>query len=406
MGEAESGRVSASAQRRVAIDGDGLAPCHFTLAARKALVPRASVLSAEADQVLAPSPARLHRTLRCLAGRYLPANKPDAPPSEHLHECIPCSSGMFTDFDGASICKECVVGKYATHTGNINCTDCRPGTHAEFPGSRTCSECQQGQFSADWAAATCKLCAKGRAADYARSSCPPCRSGYAAPKEGMAQCSACNPGSFSNGTGNGKCTPCSPGTTMELQHAQGCTACAEGKAQPKSGGASEHCPACQVGFFSNAKGAKECISCGISMYNDEENSLKCLSCLTIDVEFGFGRPEQCLITYMLLYSLLGFFAFACILCCWSKMGFPCCCCKKKKKEKGARFKTSRSKIPTPIRRGTPSDWEFARGTHSSRKSLGEERVSGIIEIPNQIPIKMSREEERLRWGHENPMHSA
>jgi hypothetical protein len=69
MGEAESGRVSASAQRRVAIDGDGLAPCHFTLAARKALVPRASVLSAEADQVLAPSPARLHRTLRCLAGR-------------------------------------------------------------------------------------------------------------------------------------------------------------------------------------------------------------------------------------------------------------------------------------------------------------------------------------------------
>jgi hypothetical protein len=92
------------------------------------------------------------------------------------------------------------------------------------------------------------------------------------------------------------------------------------------------------------------------------------------------------------------------------MGCPgWCCFKKKRKRKGSNFATTRYKIPTPIRRGTPSDWEFARGTHSRRKSQEKGSLHGIVEIPNQIPMKTTqeeqRQEQRLKWGPVNPMHS-
>jgi hypothetical protein len=326
-------------------------------------------------------------------------------------ECAACQPGKYTFTVASKFCKKCDVGMYATHTSNTNCTKCRPGSFAKDKGSVSCNNCQQGRYSNEFGTANCKMCKRGQSASHAYITCVSCQGGYAAPEEGMIECQACAPGSYANGTGNPTCTLCLPGKTNGFHHAQNCRACTKGKAQPERGSSGQYCPDCKVGFYADKNGMKSCQSCGINHYNDFVRQDKCLPCLAMKVSYGFDRPDQCGITWIITFVFLGCFLCCCSFCCWAKLGFPslCCCCKKKNKFKQRnsklRKKFSNASQSSHSMASQPNDWEFCRGTHSSenvqKRRMEMKRKGTIIEIPNQIPsmIPISRVERGLSQQH-------
>ena len=217
----------------------------------------------------------------------------------------------------------------------------------------------------------------------------------------MIECQACMAGTYANSSGVSECTLCEPGKTTDHLNAMKCDVCAEGKAQPKTGSSSEHCPDCKVGFFADKQGLAECQSCGISHYNDLEGQRECLPCLEFGVRFGFDRPDQCGVIWMIFGSLVGCIVLTCLFCCWAKLGFPCCCGCLKSKSKKISFKkrNTREKAST------------------SRRNLGDRSdsvvdVSDIVKEKKEVERKLrmiesslemaKRKEEIVTWGPVNP----
>ena len=98
---------------------------------------------------------------------------------------------------------------------------------------------------------------------------------------------------------------------------------APGHAQPNEGGATEHCPVCEVGFYADDYGMANCKSCGISAYTTSTGSIECQPCLTFDAVFGLNNPDQCMITWLILFWVIVAIACCCGFVCWCKNGCPC-----------------------------------------------------------------------------------
>ena len=250
----------------------------------------------------------------------------------------------------------------------------------------------------------CKVCKKGQSASYAYISCVLCQSGYAAPEEGMAECQACVPGSYTNGSGHPTCTLCVPGKTIGQLHAHACDQCAEGKAQPEAGSALEHCPDCEVGFFADKKGMATCQSCGVSHYNDLARQESCLPCLTFEVTFGFDRPNQCSIVWIISGMLVGAVVLWCMCCCWAKLGCPCFCCKCfKSKSRQVKFKKREKKSS-----GRSWKQHIEMNKQVQHPLSIEEGTVQVRVIQKQIPRRKKIRNEKvpvdqILWNDRNPM---
>ena len=66
-----------------------------------------------------------------------------------------------------------------------------------------------------------------------------------------------------------------------------------------------------------------CVSCGISGYTTSTGSIECMPCLTFDALFGLNNPDQCMITWLVLFWIIVSIACCCGLVCWCKNGCPC-----------------------------------------------------------------------------------
>ena len=99
----------------------------------------------------------------CPAGTYK-----DAPGSE---QCIDCSAGKYSGFDGATTsatCQDCVAGKYVGISGMRFATDCQicvRGKWSSLTGASACIDCVAGKYSISLGStqeSKCLTCLQGK----------------------------------------------------------------------------------------------------------------------------------------------------------------------------------------------------------------------------------------------------
>jgi hypothetical protein len=333
--------------------------------------------------------------VKCDAGTFadvpgLPKCKDCEPgTTQHLqgaHGCTACAKGHSSAVTGDTDihCDPCRAGRFADVIKLANCKLCFPGSFQELMGAHNCSlshagyfpsadrtsqiPCEKGYFADVRGLEHCKACDEGQFADtVGRHKCSLCPGGHAAPNKAAVLCDACTPGRWSNSTGSKECTLCAPGKTTDHFHAYKCDKCAPGHAQPNEGGATEHCPVCEIGFYADEYGMANCVSCGISGYTTSTGSTECQPCLTFDAVFGLSNPDQCMITWLVLFWIIVSIACCCGLVCWCKNGCPCkFWCQKYIEKKGGK-KEGFSSLHSVA---TMSDGAQSFGSPSPQRSSG------------------------------------
>lgn len=106
-----------------------------------------------------------------------------------------CNPGKYQDVTGQSVCKNCPSGFATTAQGLASCPKCVQGKYQPEEGQTTCVWCLSGKY-ADFNADTtngdgCKSCESSRTANYNRTACEDCATGFF--KMGD-HCKTCNPG--------------------------------------------------------------------------------------------------------------------------------------------------------------------------------------------------------------------
>jgi len=138
------------------------------------------------------------------------------------------------------------------------------------------SNCPDGQM-AKGDGASCVLCPLGRAG--LGGSCPACRPGTTADKEGMTQCESCPKGHYNAGVGGVECFACAPGSYADNVGTDQCTLCPRGHASSKTG----------------ATEASDCAPCGKRQYASQIGSTSCTACGagTAHDLYAMWMPETC-----------------------------------------------------------------------------------------------------------------
>ena len=223
----------------------------------------------------------------CVAGTFMNTTASSA--------CYNCSAGSYTASTQLSVCTFCAAGKYSTYQMGIACVNCLAGTFSSIIGSNInpCNNCSTGMYANSVGFSVCVFCATGTfASGIGTVTCPACVSGSYTSITGRTFCQNCTPGSYANAAGRSICTVCSSTTFASGFGTVTCPSCSVGTfttttaqsvcqncpAGSYSLGVTTNCVVCPVGTFTTALGTPICPGCEAGTFNTITNATYCIAC--------------------------------------------------------------------------------------------------------------------------------
>lgn len=225
--------------------------------------------------------------------------------------CYVCSSGQYTDTEGAGTCLRCPAGQacskvqgvqrvesclkgYFSKEGASDCTKCGEGQYTEETGSTVCESCPEGKACylsqgvqivesckngtySPGNSTKCLQCPLGKyTTDDEAAECMECPEGYSCRQiNGELHVEICPVGTYSDGYCN-TCNPCQNGTYNVKEGSTECQICPAGKACLNINGV-QSIETCQIGTFA-PEGSSTCRRCNGGTYNRRIGSERCLKC--------------------------------------------------------------------------------------------------------------------------------
>lgn len=189
----------------------------------------------------------------CPAGRYSNGTLTQG-------TCFPCPPGLVSA-EASGECYQCPDGQ---HPGEAQ-TTCKTCDLGQMPviGTNACTDCPAGKISS---VGICEVCGEGQVAADSRGACTPCEAGEY-PDAGA--CVKCPELTFSE-AGASICKACSAGQAPSYSQAY-CEPCPPGQAALEG----LACERCQVGQFTQERGAGACEVCALGFYSRDEGARSC-----------------------------------------------------------------------------------------------------------------------------------